>query len=75
LQSVEWTVGEILCKAERRDNVQQFGGAVYYATYKQVVKKIVGAAPRITWELQLNILATEFLAQIGNFPFDAKFVY
>ncbi len=75
LKSAEWQVGETLCKAEYKCERAHFNGKPCYATYQQVVKKIVGQAPRITWELVRNVAAEEFIAQIANFPADTKFVY
>jgi hypothetical protein len=74
LVSAEWQVGETLCKAEYKCEYAFFGGKPCFATYKQVTKKIVGQAPRITWELVQNVAADEFLAQVANFP-SGKFIY
>ena len=73
--TVEWQVGDTLGKAEYKEERAHFGGKPCYAVYKQLVKKIVGQAPRITWELVQNVAADKFLASLPGFPAGTKFVY
>lgn len=73
--AVEWQVEGTLGKAEYKEEYAHFGGKPCYAVYKQLVKKVIGQAPRITWELVRNVDANEFLAKLSSFPAGTKFVY